>query len=95
MEWLLSPHLADLILVVMLVEGALLLHIGKRRDFGLRPAQVIWMLLPGMLLVLALRAALAEGHPAWIGACLAAAGAAHAFEVWARISRSTDRHCRK
>ena len=43
------------------------------------------MLLPGMFLLLALRAALADAAWPWVPAALTGALVAHCYELWARF----------
>jgi hypothetical protein len=75
-----SPHLIDAILLFTVLEGAILAR--------WRGARIVWgMLLPGMFLLLALRAALADAAWPWAPAALTGALVAHAAELWARFRR--------
>jgi hypothetical protein len=75
-----SPHLIDAILLLTVLEGIVL---GRWRRVS---AGVVWgMLLPGIFLLLALRAALAGAAWPWVPAALTGALLAHCREVWARF----------
>jgi hypothetical protein len=76
-----SPHMVDLVLVVLLVETLALVF--------LRSAVTSWIniaaaALPGLFLLLALRAALAGGGWVWVALWLAASFPAHLFDLWRR-----------
>jgi hypothetical protein len=70
-----SPHLVDLVLVVVALEAVVL--IGLRRGL----MRTIVLLLPGVCLMLALRAALAGAAWPWVPLALAAAFMAHIADV--------------
>jgi fatty acid desaturase len=75
-----SPHLVDAILLLTVLEGVVL---ARWRRVS---ARVAWgMLLPGMFLLLALRAALAGAAWPWVPAALFGALVAHCCELWARF----------
>ena len=75
-----SPHLIDAILLLTVLEGIVL---WRWRKVSMR---VAWgMLLPGMFLLLALRAALADAAWPWVPAALTGALLAHSCELWARF----------
>nr|WP_294528619.1 hypothetical protein [uncultured Rhodopila sp.] len=75
-----SPHLIDAILLLTVVEVVVLV-----RWRGVR-SRVAWgMILPGMFLLLALRAALADAAWPWVPAALTGALVAHSAELWARF----------
>lgn len=77
-----SPHLIDAILLMTVLEGIVL------RRWRRVSARVAWgMLLPGMFLLLALRAALADAAWPWVPAALTGALVAHSLELWARFRR--------
>ena len=76
-----SPTLIDLIIALTMIEAAVL--IAWRR----RPASrmsVPLMLLPGIFLLLAVRAGLAGAAWPWVPAALAAALVAHLLDVRSR-----------
>jgi hypothetical protein len=85
-----SGLLADLALGVLALEAAALWALRRFAGRGPGPAPLAFGLLSGAFLLLALRAALSEMGPAWIGAALAAAGAAQLawlVQVWAAAGR--------
>ncbi len=53
----------------------------------LTPAGIVRTLLPGVLVMLALRAALADAAWPWVPLALAAALIAHVFDLWGRSRR--------
>ncbi len=77
-----SPHLIDLILVLTALEALAVVHMR-----GLPAIAIIRMLLPGLFVMLALRAALAGAAWPWVPAALAAALIAHLIELNARWRR--------
>ncbi len=86
-EFFTSGAVADLVLLVLLLETVGLLAWHRRTGRGLRPAAIIGLALPGVALVLALRFALTgAGWPA-IAAALTAAFAAHLLDLALRLRR--------
>ena len=79
-----SGHVADLILVILVVEAAALAVWHRRTGQGPRPGVLIPNLLAGGTLVLALRTALTGAGWMWTGAALAAALLAHLWDLAAR-----------
>ena len=82
MTFFTSPHLIDLIMVVTLLEAVILLVMH-----ALSPSAIGRMLLPGIFLLLALRAALAEAAWPWVPLALTAALVAHLFDLQVRRRR--------
>ncbi len=82
MTFLASPRLIDLIMALTLLEAAILLALR-----ALSPLAIARMLLPGIALLLALRAALAEAAWPWVPLSLAAALVAHLFDLQGRWRR--------
>lgn len=81
-----SGRVADLILACLLVEAGLLAALGARgHGPGLRV--VLPFLLAGAAFALALRGALTGGGWPWMAAALAAAFAAHLWDLAARWRR--------
>ena len=76
-----SPVLIDLILIFTGVEAVLLTLLRRRTGRGLSVAALGLLLLPGILLLLALRAALAGGAWPWVPVALLAALIAHLMDL--------------
>jgi hypothetical protein len=79
-----SGRIVDLILVFVVVEAIGLLVYRRTTGRGLRPVGILLMLLPGVCLLFALRAALVAAGPIPIAAWLAASLAAHLADLWQR-----------
>ncbi len=77
-----SPHLIDLILLLTIFEAVLILLCR-----GLSPAATASMLLPGVCLLLAARAALAGASWPWLPAALTGALIAHLLDLRGRWRR--------
>lgn len=75
--WFASGHAADLILAVLALEGAWLVGRG-----GWRVRPVLWRLLPGALMIVALRLALTGADWRWIALVLAASFPPHLIDLW-------------
>ncbi|NKC32666.1 hypothetical protein HEQ75_17505 [Roseomonas sp. BU-1] len=82
-----SGRVADLVLLVLGAEALLLLAWRWRRGGGLAPSALAGLVLPGVALVLALRAALVGAAWPWVAAALLAALAAHLFDLALRLRR--------
>src|SRR3954470_20952343 len=82
-----SPHLVDFVLVFTVLEAAALLVWRRRTGTGLGPPAVLALLLPGVCLMLALRAALADAAWPWLPVALVAALASHLADLWMRWRR--------
>ena len=74
-----SGHAVDIVLAVMAVEAALLLLLDRQR-----PIDVALLLVPGVLFMLGLRAALTGAEWPWIALPLAIAFPVHLTDVGAR-----------
>lgn len=86
MEWLVrSGHVADVILVCLVLEGALLLAWRRFAGRGPGVADILAILLPGAFLVLALRFALTGAPWPLVPAMLVAALAAHLVDLVRRL----------
>src|SRR5689334_8296994 len=77
-----SPHLIDLILLFTVLEG---LIIARWRKIPARTAAAL--LLPGLCLLLALRAAMAGAAWPWVPAALTGALVSHFFDLHERFRR--------
>jgi steroid 5-alpha reductase family enzyme len=81
-----STTMADIVIVVMIVEGLALYAFRSRlRSVGF--VDIAGMLGAGLFLVLALRATLTGAGWPWVALCLSAAFAVHLFDMWRRLSR--------
>ena len=85
-DWLSSPSVVDLVLAVVVLEAAWL--IGARR---MPPVEVTLCLLPGFILLLALRGALAGIETGWIAVLLAASFPVHLADLARRRASWTRR----
>jgi hypothetical protein len=85
-----SGRIVDLILVFMAVEGMLLVLAKSRTGVGLSLRGAVSVLLPGLGLLLALRAALAGHHWTIVALFLFASLVAHVADLRLRMSTSTD-----
>jgi hypothetical protein len=74
-----SGRIVDLILAGMILEAAVLLAWSLRG--GPRPGTFLPMLVSGMFLLLALRAALSGAWWGWVGACLSGALLGHLADL--------------
>jgi hypothetical protein len=82
-----SGRIVDLIVLLVVIEAIALLAWGRRSAGGPDAATVILALLPGALLLLALRAALTSAPWPQTALWLAASGLAHAADLRRRLSR--------
>lgn len=76
-----SGRVIDLILVLVVLEALALIGWRRVRGHGLATADVILMLLPGAILMLAIRAALTDAGWPIIGGWLAVALVAHLADL--------------
>jgi NhaP-type Na+/H+ or K+/H+ antiporter len=76
-----SGHVVDIVLAVMLLEAGLLLAYRHRTRHGPSAAELLSVLVPGVFLLLALRAALVGAGALLISACLLAALLAHVADI--------------
>lgn len=87
-----SGRIVDLILVVVLLEVVSLTWLARARRPGLRLTRLISLLLPGVCIFLALKAALSDAGWVAIMIFLLLSGVAHAVDVWLRwMELSTKR----
>lgn len=71
----------DLVLIAMIVEMAVLAVWSRRFGSGVRPTDLIFNLLAGACLVLALRVAISDLWPGWAALCLLGSLAAHLMDL--------------
>ncbi len=76
-----SGRVADLILLVMAVEAAVLYARGRSRSHPVKASDLLFAIGPGACIVLALRAALTGADVGWIGAALAASLPLHLADL--------------
>jgi hypothetical protein len=81
-----SGHIVDLIMIIMAIEAGLLVLIKSWAGLGLSPREAASVLLPGLGLLLALRAALAGQHWTIIALFLIASFVAHLVDLRLRIN---------
>ncbi len=82
-----STQLIDLVIAATLIEWAALTMLWHRKQRGLPPTTLAWMLLPGLCLMLAVRYATLGMAWHWIALLMSAAGLAHAIDVKQRWRR--------
>lgn len=87
-EWFASGRAVDAVLALVALEAAVLVWWARsRRATGAASAgALLAFLVAGACLLLALRAALVGASWVWVAAALAGAGAAHVFDLRARLS---------
>jgi hypothetical protein len=87
----LGGGIADVVLVVMVFEALLLLALSRRSTSRISAASILSALLPGLFLVLALRAALVRADWFWIALALIGALITHLIDMRLRFqSRTTS-----
>lgn len=82
-----SGHIADLVIAFMIVEAIALLWIRKPLGLSINAQDVVWLILPGLFLVLALRGALVAASWKLIAAALLGALASHIVDLRRRSRR--------
>ena len=81
-----SGHIADVVIAFMVLEAVILSVAARSRVRTWSLGMILAGLLPGLFLVLALRAALVQASPLWIAAALSAALATHLLDMRLRLS---------
>jgi hypothetical protein len=81
-SWLDPRFTVDFIVLAVVAETLLLLALHRWRGLGPGPRLVLPRLLAGLLLMLALRAALMGSRGPFIAFWLALAGVAHVVDLW-------------
>lgn len=79
-----SGRAVDLVVGFMALEALVLVIYRRRTGRGLEPVALAGMLLPGLLMLLALRAALTGAAWPWIAGWLLASLAAHLLDLRSR-----------
>jgi hypothetical protein len=85
-----SPHIVDVILLVLGAEILALAGLGNRGRFSQRLSAAISAMAPGFFLLLALRAALSGAGWTPILLCLALSFPAHLLDLWRRPPQGVD-----
>ncbi len=80
-----SGSVADIVIAVMVLEGLAFVIAARTRTRTWSLGVVLAGLLPGLFLVLALRAALVQASSLWIAAALSAALVSHLIDVRLRL----------
>jgi len=83
-----SGHIADVVIAVMVLEALVLAVAARARSRIWSLSAMLAGLLPGLFLVLALRAALVQASPLWIAAALSAALVTHLLDMHLRLTAS-------
>lgn len=83
-QFILSGHVVDVILAVLALEVVLLPGLSRRGGRPLTRVGLVISSLPGLFLLLALRAALTQAGWPWVAGCLAASFPAHLVDLWRR-----------
>ena len=86
-----SGHIADLVIAFMLLEALAFAVAARTRTRAWSLGVILAGLLPGLFLVLALRAALVQASSLWIAASLSAALVSHLFDVRLRLTATHTR----
>jgi hypothetical protein len=84
-EWFASPGLVDLVLVLTCAEAACLALWRRAGHGALSCRDVALLLLPGVFLMLALRAALAGATWPWVPVALGGALMTHVLDLRTRL----------
>jgi hypothetical protein len=80
-----SGRIADVVIAVMALEALAFAVAARTRNRAWSLGAMLAGLLPGLFLVLALKAALLQSSPLWIGSALSAALVAHLLDVRLRL----------
>ncbi len=78
------PTLIEVAIAITILEGIALAVYHQATGRGIAPQSFGLNLISGLLLMLALRAAISDGAWYWPVAFLSAAGLAHATDIWRR-----------
>lgn len=89
-DFISSPRVAELALLLLLAEALVLWQLHRRGRAGFAPAALWPMLVAGACLLLALRAALAGAAWSWLALWLSLALLAHLFDLRRRWQRAGE-----
>lgn len=76
-----GTRLIDIVIAVSLIEWLLLAHWHRRTGAGIAPGALLWMLLPGLCLMLTVRGVMLDLPWYLMAMLLAAAGLAHIADL--------------
>jgi ABC-type spermidine/putrescine transport system permease subunit II len=82
-------RLAELVLAAIAIEAVFWAWRYRSRGTGLAPSQIVRMLLPGAMLVIALWVAASDGGPGTVALCLVGALLAHLVDARQRSFAAT------
>jgi len=85
-----SPHLADALLLFLLLETAMLLRWRQRLGLLQQRSSLLLNAAAGAMLMLALRSVLADADWYWLPICLLAAGVLHGLQLWTHRGTGPD-----
>ncbi|MGB0126881.1 MAG: hypothetical protein WBP72_04515 [Rhodocyclaceae bacterium] len=83
-EFYASPHVVDLILGLMLLEGIGLVVYHRKTGRGIPTADLVVNFLAGFVLLVAVRLALSGASWVWVVLCLTASLPVHLADLWRR-----------
>ncbi len=84
----LSGHIVDFILGLIVLEAAGVLAWRRGREPYSARLPLLISLVPGIFLLIAVRAALVAAGWGWIALALAMAGLTHAADLWLRLRKT-------
>jgi len=86
-----NGHIADLVIAFMVIEALALVVVARSGATSWSLGVMLAGLLPGLFLVLALRAALVQASSLWIAGALSGALLAHLLDLRLRVAASSQR----
>ncbi len=93
-ELVTGPRLVELAMAVTLLEVVVLLLRRRATGRGPAPREYLPNAVSGLCLMVALHASLGDAGWPWLAGPLAAAGLAHAVDIWLRIATEEPRPLR-
>lgn len=84
-EFIQSGRVADLVLLCLVLEAMVLGTWRRRTGRGLAGSAIATLIVPGMMLALALRAAMTDAWWGWVAISLGAALVAHLADLHRRV----------
>lgn len=83
-DWALGTGLIDAVIGLTVIEALVLLLYRSITGKGVKPRDFCINLVAGLMLMFALRSHMAASSWGWTAGFLAAAGVAHATDIWSR-----------